>query len=219
MMCTVRFSQPAFHAHVPLDEPADLPLGIAARDHALDEFAVLLLGLAVLLRAEADHRQQILDLAEHPLLDHLADFLVAGPGRVLAAALRPRPQRELHHLVAEILGIGDPGRLLDLGQLLVQQLAVQQLAGIGVLEVLILDPGIGIGDVAVEQVLAVVGIGFEIGFLDLVADELGIARRQFGLDELEIGASRSSSGNCSRRIACSSTYIRCTGSAAISCVS
>jgi hypothetical protein len=34
--------------------------------------------------------------------------------------------------------------------------AVHQLAGVGILEVLILDPGVGIGDVAVEQVLAVV---------------------------------------------------------------
>ena len=150
------------------------------------ELAVLLLGLAVLLRAEADHRQQVLDLAEHPPLDHLADLLVAGPGRVAAAVAGPGAQRELHHLVAEILRVGDAGRLLDLGQLLVQQLAVEQLAGIGVLEVLILDPGIGIGDVAVEQVLAVIVVGFEIGLLDLVADELGIARRELGLDELEI---------------------------------
>ncbi len=89
-----------------------------------------------------------------------------------------RAQRELHHLVAEVLRVGDAGRLLDLGQLLVQQLAVQQLAGVGILEVLVLDPGVGIVDVAVEQVLAVVVIALEIGLLDLVADELGIARRE-----------------------------------------
>src|SRR5690606_2839497 len=81
-------------AHVPVDQPADLPLGIAALDHAADEFCMLLLGGAVLLRAEADHRQEILHLAEHPLLDHLAQLLVAGPGRVAAAVLRPRPERE-----------------------------------------------------------------------------------------------------------------------------
>ena len=56
----------------------------------------------------------------------------------------------------------------------------------GVLEVLIFDPGVGIGDVAVEQVLAVLAVGFEIGLLDFLADELGIARRQLGLDEFEI---------------------------------
>ena len=72
--------------------------------------------VAVLLRAEADHRQQILDLAEHPLLDDLADLLVAGPGRVLAAVVGPRAQRELDDLVAEVLRVGDAGRLLDLGR-------------------------------------------------------------------------------------------------------
>src|SRR5262245_58783690 len=51
-----------FDAHVPLDQPADLPLGVAALGHAQDELLVLLLALAVLLRAERDHRQQILDL-------------------------------------------------------------------------------------------------------------------------------------------------------------
>src|SRR3954451_3592286 len=32
-------------AHVPLDQPTDLPLGVAALDHALDEIGVLLLGV------------------------------------------------------------------------------------------------------------------------------------------------------------------------------
>ena len=51
---------------------------------------------------------------------------------------------------------------------------------------MILDPGVGISDVAVEQVLPVVVVGFEIGLLDLVADELRIARREIFLDELEV---------------------------------
>src|SRR5271165_4441779 len=38
-----------FDAHVPLHQPADLTFGVATRDHALDEFAVLLLALAVFL--------------------------------------------------------------------------------------------------------------------------------------------------------------------------
>src|SRR5207244_11662717 len=58
-----------FYAHVPLDQPADLPLGVAALDHARDEVVMLLLGLAVLLRAEGNHVQQILDLGDYPLLD------------------------------------------------------------------------------------------------------------------------------------------------------
>ena len=97
-----------------------------------------------------------------------------------------RAQRELDHLVAEVLGVGDAGGLLDLGELLVQQLAVHQLAGIGILEVLVLDPRIGIVDIAVEEVLAVVVIALQIGLLDLVADELRIARREVRLDELHV---------------------------------
>src|SRR5690606_30442275 len=69
-------------AHVPVDEPADLAARITARRHALDEFGVLLLGRAVLLRAEADDGQKILDLAEHALLDDFPQLLVARPGGV-----------------------------------------------------------------------------------------------------------------------------------------
>src|SRR5690606_5736807 len=100
--------------HVPLDEPANLPMGIPAGYHAVHEFLVLFLGLAIFLRAEADHRQQVLDLAEHPLLDDLSDFLVRCPVRVLPAVLRTGPQREFHDLVTEILRVRDAGRLLDL---------------------------------------------------------------------------------------------------------
>src|SRR4051794_17852215 len=93
------------HTHVPLDQPPDLPLGVAAFDHARDKVVVLLLGLAVLLRAERNDGQQILDLGEYPLLDHFANLLVAGPCRILAAVLGPRPQRELDDLVAEVLRV------------------------------------------------------------------------------------------------------------------
>src|ERR1700757_4034893 len=65
------------HTHVPFDEPANLTLGVTALHHSRDELAVLLLGFAILLRSERDHRQQILNLREYPLLDHLADFFVA----------------------------------------------------------------------------------------------------------------------------------------------
>src|SRR5579863_5850865 len=43
------------HAHVPLDKATDLALRVAARNHALEEVVVLLLGVGVALRAEADH--------------------------------------------------------------------------------------------------------------------------------------------------------------------
>src|ERR1700730_3421606 len=130
------------HAHVPLDEPADLALGITALHHPRDEVVVLLFGVAVLLRPERNDRKQVLDLREYPLLDHVANLFVGGPARVLAAIMGPGPQGELHDLVTEILRVGDPGGLLDLGQLLVQKLAIEQLAGIGILEVLVLDPGV-----------------------------------------------------------------------------
>ena len=113
-------------------------------------------------------------------------FSYAVHAGFLPVVLRAIAQRELHDLVAEVLRIGDARRLFDLRQLVVERAAVEQLAGVGVLEVLILDPRIGIGDVAVEQVLAVFAVGFQIGLLDLLADELGIARRQFRLDEFEI---------------------------------
>src|SRR5215470_6425171 len=164
------------HAHVPLDEAPRLPVRVATADHAGDELGVLLLGLLVALGREADDRQQVLDLGEHALLDDFAELLVRRPGRVLALVGGPRPQRELHHFVAEVLRVGDAGRLLDLGQLLVQHLAVEQLAGVGILEVLVFDPGVGVSNVTIEQVLTVIAVALEIGLLDLVADELGIAR-------------------------------------------
>src|SRR5258708_4484600 len=137
------------HAHVPFDEPANLTLGITASHHPRDKLAVLLFGIAVLFRTKRDNRKKIFDLREYPLLNDLANLFVAGPGRVLAAILRPRPQRELDDLVAEVLWVGDARGLLDLGQLLVERLAIEQLAGVGVLKVLIFDPGIGIIHVAI----------------------------------------------------------------------
>src|ERR1700761_5299202 len=102
------------HPHIPFDEPADLSLSIAAGDHTAHEIIMFPLGLIVFLGAEADHREQILHLAEHALFDNFPNLLVAGPGRVAPAIGSPRPQRELHDLVAEILRVGDAGRFLDL---------------------------------------------------------------------------------------------------------
>jgi hypothetical protein len=82
----------------------------------------------------------------------------------------------------------------------------------------VLDPVVGVGDVAVEDVLAVLAVALQVGGLDLLADELGVARRQQLLDEAEV-LLLGSAGNCSRSICCSSTYIRCTGLAATSVLS
>ena len=122
------------HPHVPFDQAPDLALGIAAGYHAADELAMLLLGLAVLLRSEGDDREQVLDLREHALLDHLADLLIARPGGVLAVVIGSGPQGELDDLVAEILRVGDARRLFDLGQFLVQELAIQELTVSGSLK-------------------------------------------------------------------------------------
>src|ERR1700736_5422304 len=145
-----------FYTHIPLDEPPDLAFGVAAVHHSRDEVVVLLLGIAVLLRTERYHRKQVFDLGEYPLFDDFADFFVTGPARILAAVLGPRPQGELDDFVAEVLGVRNPRRLLDLGEFLIEKLAIEHLASVGVLEVLVLDPGIGIIHVAIEQVLAVI---------------------------------------------------------------
>src|ERR1700674_2822229 len=112
------------HAHVPFDEPANLTLGITASHHPLDKLAVLLFGIAVLFRTKRDNRKKVFDLREDALLNDLADLLIAGPRRVLSSVLRPRPQREFDDLVAEVLWIGDACGFLDLGQFLVEKLAV-----------------------------------------------------------------------------------------------
>src|SRR6266436_5995951 len=136
------------HAHVPLDEPPHLTLSIAAPHHPLDELAVLLFGIAVLFRTKRDNRKKVFHLRKDAFLDDLTNLLIAGPGRVLSTVLCPPPQRELDYLIAEVLRVGDARGLLDLGQFLVEKRAIEQLAGIGFLEVLILDPGIGIIHIA-----------------------------------------------------------------------
>src|SRR5262249_51214854 len=65
-----------FRTHVPFDEPPDLPFGIAVLHHPSDEIVVFLFGLAVLLRAERNHRQQVFGLREYPLFHHFPDFFV-----------------------------------------------------------------------------------------------------------------------------------------------
>src|SRR5260370_28800786 len=101
------------HAHIPFDEPPNLTLGITAPHHARDKLAVLLFGIAVLFQAKRDNGKKVFDLREYPLFDDFADLFIAGPGRVLAGILRPRPQRKLDHLIAEILRAGDTRGLLD----------------------------------------------------------------------------------------------------------
>ena len=134
------------------------------------------------LGIEADDRQQLFGVGEHLLLDHRTQLLVAGPQRVLAGVVGAGPQHEVDDLVAEILGIGNARRLLDLLEFGIQRRTVEDLAGVGVAVLLVLDPVVGVGDVAVEDVLAVLAVALEVGGLDFLADELGIPRRQHLLD-------------------------------------
>ncbi len=60
------------------------------------------------------------------------------------------------------------------------------MAGIRVTILLILDPEIGIGDIAVKDVLPVLGVRLQIGGLDLFADKLGVFRDQIAFEELQI---------------------------------
>src|SRR3546814_2383283 len=103
------------HAHIPFHQAPYLPLSVPARDHPIDKFVMLLLGFAVLLGPETDDREQILDLAEHPPFDDVADFLIGSPGWIAAVIARTHPQCKLHHLVPEVLRISNPGGLFELG--------------------------------------------------------------------------------------------------------
>src|SRR5256885_12039671 len=79
----------------------------------------------------------------------------------------PRAQHEVDDLVAEILGIGNARGLLDLLHLGVERVAVEGLAGIVVAVLAVLYPVVGVGDVAVEDVLAVLAVAFQIGGLEI----------------------------------------------------
>src|SRR5260370_28339102 len=80
--------------HIPFDEPTHLTLRIAARHHAGEKLGVLLLGFRILLRAEADDRQKVFVLAEHPPLDDLAQLLVRRPGGIATGIVGPGPPGE-----------------------------------------------------------------------------------------------------------------------------
>src|SRR5215469_15532543 len=105
------------HAHVPLDQAADLAGRVAPGEHALDELVVLRLRVRVLLGLEADDGQEGFDLREHPLLDDVADLLVCCPSRRLAVMPTAVTQRALYDPVSEGLRAVDAGCLPDLGKL------------------------------------------------------------------------------------------------------
>lgn len=103
--------------------------------------------------------------------------------------MRSGAQHEVHNLVSEVFRVADPGWFLDFFKFRVQGFTVKQLAGIRVAILLILDPEVSVSDVPVEDVLAVFGIGFQIGGLDLFANELGVFRDQVAFQELQVAFS------------------------------
>src|SRR5690554_5195139 len=124
---SLRFSYP----QIPLGEQPHLLLGIATLAHAGDEILMLLLIRTCSLGVERDEWQHLLSVGEHLVVDHPAQLPVGFPAAVHAVVLGTRPQHEVDHLVAEILGIGVTRRLLDLLQFIIERLAVKQPAGLG----------------------------------------------------------------------------------------
>ena len=60
------------------------------------------------------------------------------------------------------------------------------MTGIGVTILLILNPEIGVGDVAIKDVLTILGIGFQISGLNLFAKELDILGCKELLDKTHV---------------------------------
>ncbi|MNF28014.1 hypothetical protein D3C84_86820 [compost metagenome] len=143
---------------------------------------VLFAGLGI----EADDWQQVLGVGEHFLLDDHPQFFVAEPGRVLAVVVGPGAQDEVDDFVAEILRIADAGRFFDFLQFFVQRNAVEDFAGFRVAVFLVLDPEVGVQHITIEDVLAVLAVGLEVGGLDLLADEFDVTRCQVLLEEAQI---------------------------------
>src|SRR5579871_1329049 len=121
------------HPHVPFNKPPYLPRRVTAREHAFDEFVVLVLRVRVFFRFKTDDGKKIFHLAEHPLFDDGADLLVRRPGGILAVVGRAIAERELHDFVSEILWVGDSRWLFDLRKLVVQGGAIQQLTRVRIL--------------------------------------------------------------------------------------
>src|SRR5690606_9783042 len=156
--------------------------------HAVDKALVFALVFCGSLGVEGYDRQQVFGVREHFLLDHFAQLFVAGPVGVAAGVVGAGAQHEVDDLVAEVFGVGDAGGLLDFLELVVQRAAIETFSGFGVAEFFVLYPAIGKRDVPVEDVLPVLGIRFQVGGLDFLADELSIPRRQVALDEIQVAA-------------------------------
>ena len=158
------------YPQIPLRKQAHLFFGVAAISHPFHEVLMFALVFLRRFRVEGDHRQQIFGAGEHVLFNHQPQLLVAVPGRVFPVIGRPGPQYEVDHLVAEVFWIADARRLLDFLEFVVQRSMVENIAGIGVAIFLILYPKVSISNVAIKDVLAILGIRLQISRLYFLAN-------------------------------------------------
>ena len=98
----------------------------------------------------------------------------------------PGAQHKVDNLVTEIFRVTDTSRFLNLLQLRIQRFTIEQLTGIGIAILLILNPEVGVGHVAIEDVLTILGIGFQVSGLNLFANELGVFRDQITFQVLQV---------------------------------
>ncbi len=96
------------------------------------------------------------------------------------------PEYKVDDFVTEILGVADARRFLDFFQFVVEGRAVENFSGIRITIFFILYPVIGIGDITIENVLSVFRVGFQIGRLDFLANELRILGCQIALEDRDI---------------------------------
>ncbi len=131
-------------------------------------------------------RQQLFSIGEHFFLNHRAQLLVTGPVWITAAIVGSGAQDKVYYLITEIFRVTDTRWFFNFFQFGVQRLAIEQLTGIRVAILLILNPEIRISHVTIKNVLPVLRVRFEIGRLDLLADKFGVFRDQVAFQELQI---------------------------------
>jgi len=106
-------------------------------------------------RVKRNNRQQLFGIGEHFFLNDRAQFLIAGPVWITAAILRPCAKNKVDDFITEIFWITDAGWFLYLLQFRIKRLTVKQLSGIRIAILLILDPEVGISDIAVKDILTI----------------------------------------------------------------
>ena len=96
------------------------------------------------------------------------------------------PQDKIHHFVAEIFRVADPGRLFNLFQFIIESGTIKDFSGIRITKLLVLNPEIGVGDIAVKDILTILRVAFEVGSLNFLTDEFGVMRTEKLLQKAQI---------------------------------